>query len=119
MNKGFEKLYAIKIKSEFLFLYKIDKLYVLNWERLCQVLGIPFYTTENWVYDISHLQLYPPIQYGLEYSKLPQVLKILNCDDGMIAKCQYVRTVLVIRQDEEKIRLEAERKILSLMERIN
>lgn len=118
MNKGF-KLYAIKIKSEFLFLYKIDRIHVVDWEKLCQVLSIPFYTTENWVYDVSHLQLYPPIRYGLEYSKLPQVLKILNCDDAVIAKCQYVRSVLVIPPDEEKIRLEAERKILSLMERIN
>jgi hypothetical protein len=119
MNKGF-KLYAIKIKKEFHFLYQIDSggVYVLNWEKLCQTLNVPFYNTENWIRNVSHLHLYPPIQYGLEYSKLPQILKILNCDDSVIAKCQMVRPVLVIPADEERIRLEAERKILNLLERI-
>lgn len=110
------KAYAIKIKKSFVFLYKFENQWVLDWEQLCQVLDIKFYTT-GWIRDMSGCDFQPPIRYGLDYDKLPQILKILNHED-LIEKCQYIRPVVIVRSDEEKIRIEAEKKILNLLERI-
>jgi hypothetical protein len=121
------KIYSIKIKLTesqkfYLLLYRVGKdQYFINWEKFCEHFNVKRESFSPWLQDmrVFDCNFQPPIQYGLEYNKIPQVLKVLNLSEEIMKQFQYITPVLIVKVSEDEVRLEAERKILKLMERIN